>query len=140
MVIRKNTFFDPLFSECMDLLDRTWKYSQYHIHRDTQALQPETILRLHCEMTRITARLTQVMAWLLAQKAAIEGEITYADANSSQYQLSRDAVCLEDNGLFNRKQLPGTVCDLLDQTLKLYMRVARLADRRRRPRQHKNVS
>lgn len=134
MVARRNLFFDTLFADSMELLDRTWKYSQYQLNNDAKYLDHNQTLRLHCEMTRITARLTQVMAWLLAQKAAADGEISYADANSSKYQPARDNICLLDNAREEVYTLPPTVCDLLDRTLKLYTRVARLADRRRRPR------
>jgi len=85
-------------------------------------------LRINCEMTRITARLTRVMAWLLAQKAAAEGEFDLEEANSLKYRVVRDPFCLKDSVKDQEKQLPTPVTDLLKESLSLYERALVLCE------------
>ena len=46
---------------------------------------------------RITTRLTQIMAWLLAQKAVHAGELTARQMASEEYRLDGQSVCLDDD-------------------------------------------
>jgi regulator of CtrA degradation len=73
---------------------------------------------------RVTARLSHIMAWLLAQKAVQAGEIT-ARAAAETYRLSEDDICLlETETGFD--ELPVGLRDLLHKSRALYVRVTRL--------------
>jgi regulator of CtrA degradation len=75
-------------------------------------------------MSRITLRLSSIMAWLMVQRAVFTGKIMAEDA-ASQYGLDFKEVCLVDNRMLHGV-LPSYVCYLLDRSLELYERVYRL--------------
>jgi regulator of CtrA degradation len=88
-------------------------------------------LRVSCETMRLTARLTQVLAWLLGQKAVHAGEITMEQLVEEHQPLIEVAVCMED-GEAQVDGLPSALRELLDRTHRLYIRVARLDEMVRR--------
>ncbi|MCG8597534.1 MAG: DUF1465 family protein [Kiloniellales bacterium] len=83
--------------------------------------------RLHgsCECLRMTARLTQVIAWFLVQKAVHAGELSREDARASHRRLGGQEVC-EPGRELKGAELPPTLADLQRRTADLYARVARL--------------
>lgn len=100
--------------------------------RDRQGLGPDERLRFSCETMRLTARLTQMMAWLLTQKAVHAGEIGLAEANRNHAALSDIAVCFQTLEAETERGLPPDLVALLDRSHRLYVRVARLDDMVRR--------
>jgi len=126
-----NAFFDKTFEETMALLLETRNYIAYHEAADQRALPPHLRLQVSYESMRVTSRLTQVMAWLLAQKAVHAGEITQAQAVSDEFALSGGNVCTDPSGPEN-EELPAGLRSLLERSHSLYMRVARLEDMYRR--------
>lgn len=83
--------------------------------------------RLHgsCECLRMTARLTQVIAWFLVQKAVHAGELSREDARASHRRLGGQEVC-EPGRELKGAELPPALADLQRRTADLYARVARL--------------
>ncbi len=77
------------------------------------------------ETTRLTARLTHIMAWLLAQRAVAAREITPEEARGETFRLGGQGVCLEA-GAENSPALPAHLRALLQRSRRLYRRVARL--------------
>lgn len=76
------------------------------------------------EMSRITLRLSCVMAWLTVQKAVCAGKMS-ADEAHSQYPLDGTSLCLGSN-IAAESVLPGEMNYLLEETRALYERVYRL--------------
>ena len=62
-------FFRGTFDETMGLLVEARNYMRYCERRERKRLGDNVGLRLNCEAMRVTSRLTQVMAWLIFQKA-----------------------------------------------------------------------
>jgi len=83
--------------------------------------------RLHgsCECLRMTARLTQVIAWLLVQKAVHAGELSREEAWARDRRLGGQKVC-EPGRELKGAELPPALADLQRRTAELYARVARL--------------
>ena len=73
-------FFGRTYDEALALLHEARNYVIASQLRHLHVTQPTDRLMLCCEAMRLTARLTHVMAWLLAQKAVHAGEITLAEA------------------------------------------------------------
>ncbi len=69
-------FFGKTYDETLGLLVEVRDYVADGELRDRAALAPAVGARLSCEALRVTARLTQLMAWLLAQKAVHAGELS----------------------------------------------------------------
>ncbi|MGB8842490.1 MAG: DUF1465 family protein [Aliidongia sp.] len=124
-------FFGRTYDEAMGLLLEARNYVIAAELRRQRALQPTDRLILCCEAMRLTARLTHVMAWLLAQKAVHAGEITLAEAAAEPFSLGGRSTCLAEN--------PDVVAlgdawlnGLLDRSMRLYLRVSRLDEMVRR--------
>jgi len=76
------------------------------------------------EMSRVTIRLSCVMAWLMARKAAFEGKISLEDAHM-HYRLDCRDICMNQH-IEAESLLPKRMNDLLDKSYELYQRVLRL--------------
>ncbi len=124
------TFFNGTYDETMALLVEARNYIAYHEAVDHRSLPPRVRLQISYESMRVTSRLTQVMAWLLAQKAVHAGEITREQAASDDFALSGGDVCTDPSGPDN-EELPAGLRSLLERSHKLYMRVSRLDERAR---------
>ena len=124
-------FFGRTYDEAMGLLVEARNYVIADDLRHPETIRPADRLILCCETMRLTARLTHVMAWLLAQKAVHAGEITLAEAAAEPFALGGSTTCLDEH--------PGiaTLGDdwligLLDRSRRLYIRVSRLDEMVRR--------
>jgi len=78
------------------------------------------------EMTRITMRLTSVMAWIMVRRAIHAGRIDEAKA-STDYRLEAVDVCREHKPEV-LSQMPGYMNHLSEKSLALFERVHRLDD------------
>ncbi|HYE00754.1 MAG TPA: DUF1465 family protein [Alphaproteobacteria bacterium] len=124
-------FFNRTYDETMALLVEARNYVAHQEATDRQRLAAPARLRVSAESMRVTSRLTQVMAWLLAQKAVHAGELTAEAVASDDYALSGAAVCREP-GAVDDPELPSRLRGLLDRSHRLYVRVARLDEAARR--------
>lgn len=119
------TFFNKTYDETMGLMIEARDYISYGSQRDNRDMRPGDRLVISCETLRITSRLTQVMAWLLVQKAVHAGEMTQEQAVTEPYRLSGQSVC-EDRDYEEMELLPRALRSLLERSYNLYVRVARL--------------
>ncbi|HVO14898.1 MAG TPA: DUF1465 family protein [Alphaproteobacteria bacterium] len=129
--IAPTAFFGKTFDEAMTLLVEARDLIAAGAGERPRDRSIEDHLRMARETMRVTARLTQVMAWLLAQKAVHAGELTPQQAASEAHRLSGHAICLDaDEALC--AGLPIGLQGLLKRSHALYVRVARLDDLVRR--------
>ncbi len=127
----ETSFFGKTYGEAMTLLVETRNYLAYLEPLDRETLAPIDRLRLCCETMRLTARLTQIMAWLLAQRAVHAGEMTHDEALADPRTLADFEVCMDDSDV-DIGRLPPRLLRLLDRSQHLYVRVARLDEFARR--------
>ncbi|WP_119677463.1 DUF1465 family protein [Indioceanicola profundi] len=120
-------FFNRTYDEAMSLLVETRNYIAYQEPIDQRSLPPALRLQVSYESMRVTSRLTQVMAWLLAQRAAHAGEMSAEQAASEEFALSGGPVCTDESGSDN-EDLPSGLRSLLARSHSLYMRVDRLGE------------
>lgn len=129
--IAETAFFGKTYGEAMTLLVEARNYVAYLEPTDRARLEQIDRLRLCCETMRLTARLTQIMAWLLAQRAVHAGEMTCNEALADPQTLADIDVCMR-GGDFDVTVLPPRLLRLLDRSQHLYVRVARLDEFARR--------
>jgi regulator of CtrA degradation len=124
-------FFHRTYDEAMGLLVEARNYVAVGDLRKGRPGSPTERLVVCCEAMRLTARLTHVMAWLLAQRAVHAGEITLEEAASEKFALGGEMTCLAeaDPDLMPDDAWLGT---LLERSRGLYLRVARLDEMVRR--------
>ncbi len=116
--------FPSLFRETMDMIFESYDYFELHDTIDKDLLPRHTQTLISNEMSRITMRLTSVMAWLMARKAVVAGQISPDDATAN-YRIDGEEYCLaryED--LY--EVTPDYLVDLLERSYQLYLRVWRL--------------
>jgi regulator of CtrA degradation len=111
--------------ETLALLVRARDYMSYAAPSNRPGLLPAERLQISCEAMRVTARLSHIMAWLLAQKAVQAGEISPTMA-AAAYSLSEDDMGLLEGSAGASAALPEGLRDLLDGSRALYVRVTRL--------------
>jgi regulator of CtrA degradation len=122
-------FFGKTYGEAMSLLVEARDYLAHREPIDRRALAAEERLRLCSETMRLTSRLTQVMAWLMAQRAVYEGEISPERALDGHGALSELGICMAEEAA---DKLPQRLAGLLERSRRLYIRVARLDELARR--------
>lgn len=127
VVVGPQRFIDRTFDEALALLEEVRTYILYEEKTDRADLPPAARVRQSLEATRMTARLTNVMAWLLLQKAAAIGEIEEHERAKDENRLGGRESCME-NEAAEDDQLPLRMRELLVQSLSMYVRVARLDD------------
>ena len=81
-----------------------------------------------CEALRLTTRLGQMMAWLMVQRAVHAGEIDINEARHVARRLGGREVCL-DNDTEVIEGLAPRFRSLMERSLRLYQRIARLDER-----------
>ncbi len=118
-------YFDTAFEEAMSLTCAARDYLAYQEKVDLAKLSPVGRMVASCETMRLTARMTQVIAWLLVQKAVHAGDITRAEAMEPRYRLSGQEACDEVEPLA-AEPLPERLVELLESSDHLYRRIARL--------------
>ena len=118
-------FFNRTYEEAVALAREARDYFAREAPNDRSGLSPFDQLSESCETMRITARLTQVIAWLLVQKAVHAGELTREDACAPERRLSGQEICgaVMDN---DQVTLPPRLSDLLERSRQLYQRIERL--------------
>ena len=118
-------FFNKTYEEALALMVEAKEYIEWHEKDDGGLLLDLDRMRLSREAMRVTARLTQIMAWLFAPRAVFVGELTLAEAAREPYTLSGQEVCAPDDP-GHVHGLPEKMVDLLDRSHRLYVRVSRL--------------
>jgi regulator of CtrA degradation len=128
---RPTAFFSKTYDEAMDLLVEARNYVAGREADDRLRLDVETRLRLCTATMRLTSRLTQIMSWLLAQRAVHAGEMAARDVVERWEPLAAVGICMEEDG-DRADGLPPALVSLLDRSRRLYIRVARLDEMLRR--------
>lgn len=119
------TFFHRTYDEALSLLTEARNYVAKGNAGGSARMSTNAQLAQCCETMRLTARLTHVMAWLLAQRAVHAGEITLEESASEKFSLGGRSVCLEESHYLDSLE-DAWLGALMERSLNLYVRIARL--------------
>ena len=120
-------FYDRMYDDAVKLTVEVRDYFADRAETDRIFLTQGQKLAMMRESMRVTTRLAQSVAWIMAQRAVHEGEISVEDARKSNYRLENHRVCLaEDDGRL--AGLPSEFKVLWWRSQRLYQRIARLED------------
>jgi regulator of CtrA degradation len=119
-------FLPAIYNETLKLLTDTHEYFYLYGEQDQKRLETEAVARsfYSYEMSRITLRLSSIMAWVLLRRAVHGGKISEEEAKSKQVLECQD-ICLHENAEANAA-LPSYMQSLLTRSLELYKRICRL--------------
>lgn len=126
--MKKSVFKSPLdrtFDEGVALTLEARNYIAFHEQSDRKNMNLPDCLHIGYHHTRVSARLIQVMTWLLAMKAVQGGEITREQFQAPAFALGGGPECVDPSGP-ELEGLPVGLKSLLERTYHLYMRVRRL--------------
>ena len=85
---KSTTLLDRTFDEGVALTQEVRNYIAYHEQADRREFELSRCLQVGYQHTRVSARLIQVMTWLLAMKALLSGEISPEQFTAPQYALT----------------------------------------------------
>lgn len=117
-------FFKRTFDDVVALLLEVRAYFEGAEPALAPGLSHVERLEISAESLRITARLAQVTAWMLAQRAVAAGEIT-AEQAGPNFTLPDEPVWMAASEL-QMSRLPERMLDLLERSRLLYVRVRNL--------------
>lgn len=118
-------FLENTYDEAYALLIESREFMERTVPEYRKRVTQMQRLMLTKETMRLTTRLTQIMAWLLTQKAVHLEQLTPNKAMHSAYRLGGQKVCL-DLGDGNQEILPPQLRSLLCRSYELYVRINRL--------------
>jgi regulator of CtrA degradation len=119
-------FFSRTIDEALALTQETRDYLAEYSVSDREKLSQAQKTHYAVESMRMTTRLTYAMAWLLAQRAAHQGELSYAELRDEQWRLGGQKVCLQET--LSEQVFPPYFRDLIRRSMALYKRIQRLDD------------
>lgn len=119
-------FLPRIYDETMLLLAQSHQYFEHEGALQQRLMGERRRAMFVSEMSRITLRLSCVMAWLLARRAVLDGTLSREAAEEGHILECRE-VCLHQH-IEAESLLPDTMTDLIDRSYELYARVARLDD------------
>jgi regulator of CtrA degradation len=122
---KSSTLLDRTFDEGVALTLEVRNYIAYHEQADRREFDLSRCLQVGYQHTRVSARLIQVMTWLLAMKALLAGEISPEQFAAPQYALADSDECKNDSGP-DVQELPPGLRSLLERSFALYSRIQRL--------------
>lgn len=117
-------FLPGVFNETLSLLFDAHHYFQTRGEEDQAAVAPGMRMSYSNEMTRVTMRLTSVMAWLMVRRAIYAGRIDEEKAAES-YRLDGSEICLTHHPEV-LDSLPYYLNYLSERSHDLYERIHRL--------------
>ncbi|MEH6630294.1 MAG: DUF1465 family protein [Halopseudomonas aestusnigri] len=118
------TFLDSTYQEALSLTREARDYMADRARNRHPWLRPEDRLQICCEGMRLTSRLTQVMAWLMMQRAVLSGDMSMDEAIQPENRLSGQSVCEIPDEL--PEGADPKMADLMSRSYMIYMRVIRL--------------
>ena len=122
-----SAFFAKTYGEALVLAEQARDYMAGPVQAERNRLDAEATMRATAESFRLSARITQMMAWMFVQRAVERGEMSADQAGSDAYRLGARDICMSrDQRTID--QLPPTLKDLMTCSERLYIRVARLDD------------
>ena len=124
-VAKHSTLLDRTFDEGVALTQEVRNYIAYHEQADRREFELSRCLHVGYHHTRVSARLIQVMTWLLAMKALLSGEISPEQFTAPQYALTESEECSSDKGE-DDEEVPAGLRDLMIRSHALYSRILRL--------------
>jgi hypothetical protein len=117
-------FLPGVFNETLSLLFDAHHYFQSRGVMEQESIPPQLRVAYSNEMTRVTMRLTSVMAWLMVRRAIYAGRID-AEKAQDNYRLDGVDICL--NHLPEVLSLmPNYLTHLSERSLNLFERIHRL--------------
>jgi len=121
-------FRNPAYHEALDLLSEAHTYISYRQALDESKMSPRQRLLMSYETMRLTARLTQIMAWLMMQRAVQQGDMGRDETGfDPAIEVSTEVLALDERET-EEAELPRGLRYLMEKSHGLYTRIQRLEE------------
>ena len=120
-------FLEKLYRETTQLLNEARSYITF-AESTNDKLDTNVRLLVSYETLRVTARLSQVMTWLLTEKAVMAEEIPLDQARGDGFSIYGGDFCESETKPGDLEKIPAGLADLLNRTSLLYQRALRLEE------------
>lgn len=121
-------FRNPAYHEALDLLSEAHTYISYRQALDESKMSSRQRLLMSYETMRLTARLTQIMAWLMMQRAVQQGDLPRDETGfDPATEVSANVLALDEREL-DEADLPRGLKYLMEKSHGLYTRIQRLEE------------
>lgn len=117
-------FLPGVFNETLSLLFDAHHYFQSRGAEEQASIAPDKRLFYSSEMSRVTMRLTSVMAWIMVRRAVYAGNIDEQKANDDYRLDGQEIYQVDDPELL--AEMPYYLNYLSSRSLSLYERILRL--------------
>jgi regulator of CtrA degradation len=124
-IVETGPLIERTYAEALDLTHAVRDYIAEQARHDKAQLDHDTQLVASCEEMRVTARMTQVMAWLMLQRAVQAGQVDRAETVRPDNRLGGRETCLAEPAA-PTERLPDRLGELLQLSRGLYERIDRL--------------
>ena len=124
-----SAFVQRAYDDTYALLLAMRDYVSGQSSQDVNQLEPDDRMRLSLELSRVTRQITEVMAWLMVQKAITAGEIT---AEQGAQQAAGQLTLADDDNDTDVKELgrlPLPARSLIDRARRIAALVRQLQGR-----------
>jgi len=119
------SFIEVRIKSVNEFIKETHNYIKWQAPFDIESMSREDIFKVSCEAMRITVRLTQVIGWLMLQKAIIEEGSSYEGIIEEKDHILQGQACLDRSSEMDPR-LPRRLRDLLKESRELYIQTMRL--------------
>lgn len=124
---KRINIIDLLIKNANELLQETHRYIKWQAPLDIESMSRNDKFKVSREAMRITVRISQIIGWLMLQKAILEGEIFRDDILSDKLHILQGKGCL-DSSSETDPYLPPRLQELLKESRELYLRTMRLEE------------
>ena len=122
-----SAFVQRAYDDTYALLIAMRDYVSGQSSEDAGQLEPQDRMRLSLELSRVTRQITEIMAWLMVQKAVAAGEITAEEgAQQAAGQLTLPDEDDEDSDRDDLARLPLSARSLIDRSRRISALVRQL--------------
>lgn len=121
----RERIIEAAYREAIEMALQTRDYVRDRQQAHLKRAEPIAGMRISGEALRVTARLTQVVAWLLTEKAASAGEIPPEALEHPHHRVGGGPTVTSPD-IEMAGELPAELVDLLNRSYSLYARVRRL--------------
>lgn len=107
------------------LMQAVHHYVKWKAPLEVEHMSQENKFKVSCEAMRVAVRLTEVMGWLMLQKAILAGDVSREELLSEKCHFLKGETCLEESSEVDLA-LPRRLRELLRESRELYLRIMRL--------------
>ena len=118
-------FIELSIKNSNQLLAETHRYIKWQAPLDIEYMSKDNILKVSCEAMRVTVRITQIIGWLMLQKAILEGDITREEVLADNLHILQGKTCLDAESETDTL-LPQRLRELLIKSRELYIQTMKL--------------